>query len=196
MLEVAIAGLKETAKEHMKNSTYFSEINKKMSPTELLSKGDNNGISGDLDEMNSIQKEVSDKNDIIEKSDYSPKLNEHIRTPNELKVYQNAGLEEGIVNDRLTLKDNSIDPNLKDSENRTNLERMEKGRAPIDEHGNKYNLHHIGQKMDSPLAELQGGEHRLYHSTLHDTSLDKSVIDRSVLIFSSVLVVKDIGITA
>ena len=176
MIELATALLKETGKEGMKSS--FSEINKKMSPSELLSKGDKNGISADLNERSNILKEVSEKNDINKNSDYSSKINENIRTTNELKIYQNAGLEEGVVNDKTTLKDNSIDPDLKDANGKTNLELMEKGRAPIDQYGEKYNLHHIGQKMDSPLAELQGGEHRIYHSTLHDTSLGKSVIDR------------------
>jgi hypothetical protein len=176
MIELATAVLKETSKELLKSS--FSEINKKMSPSELLSKGDKNGISADLNEINDIQKEISEKIDINKNSNYSPKINENIRTTNELKIYQNAGLEEGVVNDRLTLKDISIDPSLNDANGKTNLELMEKGRAPIDQYGEKYNLHHIGQKMNSPLAELQGGEHRIYHSTLHDTSLDKSVIDR------------------
>ncbi|MEA3497874.1 MAG: HNH/ENDO VII family nuclease [Campylobacterota bacterium] len=170
--------LKEAVKESAKNTTSYSEINKKMSPNELISKGDKSGISGSLNERNHIENEVYEKSEINKHSDYSPKINESIRTTNELKIYQNADLREGVVNDRPTLKDISFDSNLKDANGRTNLELMEKGRAPIDAHGEKYNLHHIGQKMDSPLAELQGGEHRIYHSTLHDTSLDKSIIDR------------------
>lgn len=31
---------------------------------------------------------------------------------------------------------------------------MEKGLSPLDKDGQPYELHHIGQKMDAPLAEL------------------------------------------
>jgi len=176
MLE--IFSLKETAKEVIKSPDFFTEVNKKFTPNELLAKADSNVLSGDLNEKNAIQKEVLDKNKINEDSDYSEKINESIRSPLELQVYQNASLEEGLVNDRATLKSTDIDASLKNSMGRSNLELMDKGLAPIDNFGDKYNLHHIGQKMDSPLAELQGGEHRIYHKTLHDTSLDKSSIDR------------------
>ena len=65
---------------------------------------------------------------------------------------QNEGLVESTVNDRTVLKDTSINPDLIDEKGRTNLERMEKGLAPIDENGKPYNLHHIGQNADSLLA--------------------------------------------
>lgn len=107
---------------------------------------------------------------IKEKSNYSDKINEYITTEEELDIYKQEGLEESEINGRVVLKDNSIDPDLKDSEGRTNLERMEKGLAPLDENGKPYNLHHIGQKPDSPLAELKSSTHSKNDSVLHDKS--------------------------
>jgi len=163
--QIAASALKEVAKEKVIN-----EVNKKMSPSELLSKSEANGISGKDSEKKSIQKEVDDKNKINENSEYSKDVNERIRTPEELEVYQNEELREGKVNDRTVLKDDSIDPELTDERGRTNLERMEKGKAPLDENGDSYNLHHIGQNSDSPLAELKDKTHKSNDSILHDKS--------------------------
>ena len=58
MLEVAVAALKEVAKENVKD-TAFKEINKKMSPAELLSKSESNGISGNTKEIDGIKNEIS-----------------------------------------------------------------------------------------------------------------------------------------
>ena len=49
------------------------------------------------------------------------------------------------------------------------MERAELGRAPIDSQGQPYELHHVGQKSDSPFAELTFTEHRGNNmSVLHD----------------------------
>jgi hypothetical protein len=42
----------------------------------------------------------------------------------------------------------------------TNQQRMERGLPPLDRSGNAIELHHIGQRMDGPLAELTSVEHR------------------------------------
>ena len=97
-------------------------------------------------------------------------VNKKIRSVEELKVYQNEGLVESTVNERIVLKDNSINPDLIDEKGRTNLQRMEKGLAPIDENGKPYNLHHIGQNSDSPLAELKDEVHKKNDAILHDKS--------------------------
>lgn len=162
---IAINALKEKLKD-----SFINEVNKKISPNELLSKSEVNGISGIASEKESIIKEVNNKSEINEKSDYSKEINNRIRTPEELEVYQNENLKEGKVNDRIVLKDDSINPDLTDGKGRTNIERMEKGRAPIDENGDSYNLHHIGQNSDSPLAELKDRTHKSNDSILHDKS--------------------------
>ncbi len=48
-----------------------------------------------------------------------------------------------------------------DSKGRTNAQRVSKwGLAPIDKNGVPYELHHLGQKADAPLAILTKDEHR------------------------------------
>jgi len=43
---------------------------------------------------------------------------------------------------------------------RSNQERLEQGLAPLTPEGRPYELHHIGQHQESPLAELTMQEHR------------------------------------
>lgn len=60
----------------------------------------------------------------------------------------------------------------------TNLERMQKGKPPIDPvTGKAYELHHIGQSVDSPLAILTRTEHRGIpnYKILHDSNIEKGV---------------------
>lgn len=168
MYQAIISEITKNKLESFKSS--FDEINKKMSPNELLNKSQEFGISGDKNEVDGIQKELEERKKISESSDYSDEVNKKIRSVEELKVYQNEGLVESTVNERIVLKDNSINPDLIDEKGRTNLQRMEKGLAPIDENGRPYNLHHIGQNADSPLAELKDDVHKKNDATLHDKS--------------------------
>lgn len=163
---------KEVVNEVSKKS--FNEVYSNLQPNELISKSQEIGITFDNTEIQNMLKEL-DKALVKEISPYSNEINEFIKNPNELKVYENANLEESIVNDRLVLKTNEINPNLIDSFGRTNIERMEKGLSPIDESGNSYNLHHIGQKMNSPLAELTQHEHNIYDKILHDKTIKTEI---------------------
>lgn len=58
MLEVAATALKEAAKEVSKD-TFINEVSKKMTPTELFSKSENNGVSGNSKEVANIKSEVA-----------------------------------------------------------------------------------------------------------------------------------------
>ncbi|MWV62670.1 hypothetical protein DCO58_02930 [Helicobacter saguini] len=131
-----------------------------------------------LDKVNKI---VDVAKDVLEKikeiSPFSDKINEWIRSLEEVQLYIKEGLKEREVNDRICLVDDSIDPNLKDGVGRTNLERMKQGLPPLDENGRPYNLHHIGQGKDSPFAELKESVHRENDGILHDKS-KVSEIDR------------------
>ena len=60
-----------------------------------------------------------------------------------------------------------IDPGLVDSLGRTNLQRMELGRAPLGSDGGPINLHHMLQSADSPLAEVTQTFHQSYSGILH-----------------------------
>lgn len=88
----------------------------------------------------------------------------------ELSIYKTAGLEKMELNGREVLIQPNIDLNSEIGPFReTNLERMRNGYSPLDENGKQYQLHHIGQKMDSPLAELTHEQHCLNgnYKTLH-----------------------------
>lgn len=94
----------------------------------------------------------------------------------EIEIYENANVELGEVNDREVLIRTDIDYEEKDLFGRTNLERMEQGLAPLCE-GKPIELHHIGQRMDSPLAELRVDEHRGAGNDgiLHDKKIVSSI---------------------
>jgi len=114
---------------------------------------------------------------VRELSPYSEEVNGHIRSLDELSVYENQNLTEATVNDRqiLQLPEGAIDPEQKDAMGRTNLERTESGLSALDKDGNPVNLHHIGQKENSPLAELPDRIHKQYDSVLHDKTIASEV---------------------
>jgi len=111
---------------------------------------------------------------INEFSPYSEKINSCISTFKELQVYTKLDLKESVIGDRpcLLLK---IDPNRTDAMGRNNVARTASGSAAIDENGDSVNLHHIGQKSDSPLAELPDRVHKENDSILHDKSKSTEV---------------------
>ncbi|HRZ82493.1 MAG TPA: HNH/ENDO VII family nuclease [Candidatus Hydrogenedentes bacterium] len=115
-----------------------------------------------------ISRDTPSPQEVKDASPYSDEVTDRIRSADELEVYKDAGLEEREVNGRTCLTDPNIDPNKKDDFGRTNLERMEQGLPPIGNDGKEMNLHHIGQKPDSPLAELENTDHRKNSSVLHD----------------------------
>ena len=103
----------------------------------------------------------------------------------EQKIYDDAGLEKKIVNGREVLIQPNIDYNtplgIPGNESETNLQRMENGCPPLDDNGKQYELHHLGQKNDGPLAELTRCEHRSNgnYNILHTKSKElSSDIDR------------------
>ena len=96
----------------------------------------------------------------------------------EYNVYKKAKMALAVVNNREALVQ-KIDWYLKDEEGRTNIERVRNNLSPIDATGKSYELHHIGQKDDSPLAVLTSDEHHKNFSTLHlNTGQEESLINR------------------
>ncbi|MGL5621520.1 HNH/ENDO VII family nuclease [Cetobacterium sp.] len=112
-----------------------------------------------------------------EKSDYK-KIDEVSLSKEEKEIYENANLEKSEVNGRECYQRTDLNYDEIDSNGFTNKERMERGMAPLKD-GKPIELHHIGQKMDSPLAELTVQEHRGQgnDTILHDKKID-SQIDR------------------
>jgi len=68
---------------------------------------------------------------------------------------------------RVFQRDDLIDPNRVDHLGRTNIERMEKGLAPIGPDGESIELHHLIQSDDSPLAEVEASFHARNGRVLH-----------------------------
>ena len=94
----------------------------------------------------------------------------------EYKIYKKAGLVQAEINGKkclikpdIDMEQKSIDPFT--GEEMTNAERIKKGLAPY-KNGKPIQLHHIGQRPDSPLAELTFEEHRMggNDTILHDKS--------------------------
>lgn len=100
----------------------------------------------------------------------------------EYNVYKNAGLTLSKVNGKLAMTQKIDWDFIGDIEDgRTNAQRVLDGLAPLDSTGASYELHHIGQMSDSPLAILTSSQHKGNYSTLHaNTGGSASNIDRSL----------------
>lgn len=117
----------------------------------------------------------------LKEQGFSDSIIDAIGSEEEKKIYENANVEFKTINGKDVLVKIDIDFSRKDDFGQTNLERMEKGLAPLDQNGNPLELHHIGQDNKSPLVELTREEHRGKgnDSILHDKTKE-SCIDREV----------------
>lgn len=114
-------------------------------------------------------------------SPYSKEINKYIRTTQELNLYKNCNLVENIITRRALIF--PIDKDFKFVGGITNLERMLRGEAPRDSvTGEIIELHHIGQKFDSPFAELPRSIHcsTATYTILHDTTIESWRIDKQL----------------
>lgn len=111
-----------------------------------------------------------DRAKIKEETGWSDEIVNNIQNMEQYEILKNANLIEVEINGRKCLIRTDIDldkewPTGKfDSDGNpiyeTNRERMEDGKPPLDENGKPIELHHLGQKADSPLVELTVEEHR------------------------------------
>lgn len=97
------------------------------------------------------------------------------------EICKKANLFPALIDGKTALV-RRIDLNYVDELGSTNLQRMARGLAPIDpETGNTYQLHHIGQKMDSTLAilteaeHMQGGNNKIWHILNKASEIDRDV---------------------
>ncbi len=128
-----------------------------------------NGLT--MDEAAVIQKESGYPLDVIAQ----------MKSMDEYKVYQDAGLKAQMINGKIALvQDINLDfvSELPNGEMATNLERMVLGYAPIDPAtGKTLQLHHIGQKADATLAVLNEAQHQ-GNAAILNTAGKVSEIDR------------------
>lgn len=125
----------------------------------------------------------ADRKEIMKKTGWSKEVVDCIQTREQADIYIKADLKEAEINGKKCLIRQDIDMEQKDEFGRTNKERMGEGHPPITNKGEIVELHHIGQKKDSPLAELTTLEHRGKgnDTILHDKQKE-SEIDRTEFI--------------
>ncbi|WP_423832157.1 HNH/ENDO VII family nuclease [Streptococcus equinus] len=123
-----------------------------------------------MNEATQIQKESRWPLDIIK----------NLKSKEEYNLYKKAGLTFEKIDGQTALV-TDIDLKYKSKlagKTVTNFERMKKGYAPIDPKSKTpYELHHVGQRENSPLAILTQAQHRLGENNkiLHDSKISKGV---------------------
>lgn len=101
----------------------------------------------------------------------------------EKKLYSELPLEVGATDDREALHRTDIDFLGLDQNEKCNLDTMQEG-SPPQLNGESVELHHIGQSMDAPLAELTPEEHRgkgnfsILHNLTKDSEIDRATFDK------------------
>lgn len=127
---------------------------------------------------------TSETKDVLSSNDYSEDVIERIGSEEEAQIYLDAELECQEINGKDALIRTDIDLEQTDDFGQTNLERMEKGLAPLDSNGKPYELHHIGQNADSPLAELTrsehmgGGNNKVLHDVTKESEIDRNEFNK------------------
>lgn len=107
-----------------------------------------NGLT--MDEAAFIQRESKYPLDVIKE----------FQSMEQYQICKDGGIFPEMINGKTALIRN-IDLEQVDEFGRTNLERISEHLAPLDLDGIPYELHHIGQKVDSTLAILTRSEHRM-----------------------------------
>ena len=107
-----------------------------------------------------------------------------ISSMKEYEVYKQAEVVEAEICGKKCLIKSDIDMTQRDEFGRTNSERMAEGKPPITKSGETVELHHIGQKPDSPLAELTTQEHRgrgndtVLHNKQKESEIDRTAFSK------------------
>jgi len=119
---------------------------------------------------------------IQRESKYPLDLISQFKSKAEYEIYRDAGLRTQMVNGKLALV-RDIDLNYKsslpDGTEVTNLQRMQRGYAPLDPAtGKAYQLHHINQVPNGTLTILKEAEHQGNSSILNNPDIVESKIDR------------------
>lgn len=108
---------------------------------------------------------------------YTPSILTFVGSPEETTYYQSLHLQEWCIGSYHSL----IRPINWRADNYTNITRVCSGHSPIDHTtGQTIELHHIGQRNNSPLAELTVSEHRgKTNDLLLHTNPAREPIDRN-----------------
>lgn len=119
---------------------------------------------------------------IIQKeSGYPLEVISEFHSMDEYNVFKDAGLKAQMIDGKAALIKPDIDlTSVVDDYGMTNLQRMQKGYAPIDSSGASYELHHIGQEARATLAMLTKSEHAnaVLHGFKAISEIDRKLFDK------------------
>lgn len=121
------------------------------------------------------------KKELKEETGWSDGIVDSFRTIDEVQIYRDAELQEGEINGKPALLQPNIDGNACNEAkwpDWSNKDLAEEGYPPRDKTGNPYELHHIGQNPNSPLAELTYEQHHCNGNFKKLHTFDESSIDR------------------
>lgn len=132
-----------------------------------------------------VEEGLSDveRTQIQDETGWSDEIIDRIQNMQQYEVLKNAELTEVEINGRKCLI-KEIDLDYTDADGISNRDRIARGLAPLDSNtGKPIELHHLGQKADSPLVELTVEEHRTgeyedgkkNQSLWHDNTLETEV---------------------
>lgn len=129
----------------------------------------------ECDEKN--DKHEINEEELQERTGWPDEVTNKINSMEEAQIYEKADLQDTVIDGKHCLIRTDIDLDQVDEDGISNRQRMERGRPPITKDGKEVELHHIGQKQDSPLAELTMEEHRgIGNDTiLHDKTKESEI---------------------
>lgn len=120
---------------------------------------------------------------IQKESGYPLDVIKNFSSMEQYNICKEAGLVPQMINGKLALI-RKIDLNYIDEFGRTNLQRMQQGLAALDPStGQAYELHHIGQEMNSTLAiltkaeHMQGGNNLIWHVFGGESQINRNMFD-------------------
>lgn len=128
---------------------------------------------------------TKEEQEVVKKeTGWSSTVIESIGSMEEYEIYKNANVEEVEINGKTVLTRTDIDLDKTDEDGISNRQRMERGLAPLASDGRSIELHHIGQKADSPLIELtpqehmENGNNKILHDTRKESEIDRREFDK------------------
>ena len=144
-------------KEAENDKTKVDETNAKEVSDEIS----NEKSASEVDETGSTELTDEEKQRIKEESGWSDEIIDNIKNMDQYEILKNAELIETEINGKKCLIRKDFDLDYTDQDGISNRERIARGNSPFDSKtGEKIQLHHLGQKADSPLVELTETEHR------------------------------------
>ena len=157
---------------------------KEQSSVALIEVNKNNGGISIIDSPENQRLTDDEKAKIKEETSWSDEIIDNIQNIKQYENLKSAGLVEAEINGRKCLIKENIDLDYTDDDGISNRDRITRGLAPLDNKtGKPLELHHLGQKADSPLIELTVEEHRTgeyedgkkNQSLWHDNTLETEV---------------------